>query len=127
MAKRPSKRLSLLEAYADLARREAFCLNEGNIEPLARIQEKKASMLEGLAEHAKSPREPGEAARIAILLADIQSQEAASASLLKERMGANRAELRKLAQSSKSAAGILKAYSAPEAEGGPRSSLKDRV
>lgn len=127
MAKGPSKRLALLEAYADLARRESFCIKEDNLEPLSRIQEKKSLILNGLADQARLPADPGEKGAIADLLAEVRDVEAASAELLKTRMGDNRAELRRLSQSSKSASSILKAYAAPETESGQSSSLEGRV
>ena len=127
MSRKPAKRLTLLEAYEDLTRKESVCLREDRFEDLNRVQRKKAQLLEGLDALRVEPLDADEQAEFDKRIASLQERESSNAALLTEKMTANRSEFRKLRKHSASASKLKRAYAAPEQSEQDSGSLKGRA
>lgn len=116
----------LLAAYEDFTRRESVSLRDENFELLAKLQGKKAKVIEQLRGLEDSPS-PSEAEDFKTRVAALLEQEEANSRLLQQKMSANREAYRKLSQNAISANKLRRAYAEPSDRAPMPRNLKGRA
>lgn len=116
-----SKRIALLESYEELTRKESVCIREGNIEPLAALQEKKAALIAALQQLSSEDVSAEERTQFNQRLVRLQETEEANAEGLGRLMAENRDAYRKLGQNASSASKLRRAYAGKPGDDSERS------
>ena len=127
MPQKPSKHFILLSAYEELTQKETFCIGESNFEAVVRVQEKKRSLLAGLAGLAAADLAEADRAAFSRRVEALREQEDRNAEALDARIKDNRLEYRKLTMNAKSAPQLIRAYAGRPRQGDASRDLKGRA